>query len=265
MPAKSAKQLKLMQAVANNPKFAKKVNIPQSVGEEYSKESKMYNKKMMNGGKVKKMMKGGKVKKMMGGGMADKAGARAMDPRMAMAMEAQRRQAAMGGMKKGGKVKKMRAGGNTSRENRMEELGRVDAERANTASGRRNLSDEKSRIRSELKMKKGGSVKDKEGRAMAMNKKDMTGAQMSDAAGRAMMKKGGKVKKQGYNDRLNESLGARKGKKSQSMKSRRNESKGAKSSAGKKAYSGNKSSAQGSASRRADGIAQRGRTRGQMR
>jgi hypothetical protein len=41
MPAKSAKQLKLMQAVANNPKFAKKVNIPQSVGEEYSKESKM--------------------------------------------------------------------------------------------------------------------------------------------------------------------------------------------------------------------------------
>jgi hypothetical protein len=39
MPAKSAKQLKLMQAVANNPKFAKKVNIPQSVGKEYSKEN----------------------------------------------------------------------------------------------------------------------------------------------------------------------------------------------------------------------------------
>jgi translation elongation factor EF-Ts len=70
MPAKSAKQKRFMQAVANNPKFAKKVNIPQSVGEEYSKESKMYNKKMMNGGKVKKMMDGGKVKKMMGGGMA---------------------------------------------------------------------------------------------------------------------------------------------------------------------------------------------------
>ena len=246
MPAKSAKQLKLMQAVANNPKFAKKAGIPQSVGQEYTKESTM---KKYN----------------MGGGVADAAGARAMDPKMAMAMEAQRRRAAMGGMNKGGKVKKMKAGGNTSRENRMEELGRVDAERANTASGRRNLSDEKSRIRSELKMKKGGSVKDKEGRAMAMNKKDMTGAQMSDAAGRAMMKKGGKVKKQGYNDRLNESLGARKGKKSQSMKSRRNESKGAKASAGKKAYSGNKSSAQSSASRRADGIAQRGRTRGQMR
>ena len=109
MPAKSAKQLKLMQAVANNPKFAKKVNIPQSVGEEYSKESKMYNKKMMKGGKVKKMMGGGMA-------MADRAGTRAMDPRMTMAMEAQRRQAAMGGMKKGGgvKKKKMKKGGMVS-------------------------------------------------------------------------------------------------------------------------------------------------------
>jgi hypothetical protein len=151
MPAKSAKQLKLMQAVANNPKFAKKVNIPQSVGEEYSKESKMYNKKMMNGGKVKKMMDGGKVKKMMmGGPVADAAGARAMDPRMAMAMEAQRRQAAAGGMKEGGSVK-----------NKLEELGRVDAEKAYTTKGKRNLKDEKKRVVKEIKkkgMKKGGMV-----------------------------------------------------------------------------------------------------------
>ena len=33
------------------------------------------------------------------------------------------------------------------------------------------------------------------------------------------------MKKQGYNSRLDESMGARNGKKSQSMKSRRNESK----------------------------------------
>ena len=33
------------------------------------------------------------------------------------------------------------------------------------------------------------------------------------------------MKKQGYNSRLNESLGARNGKKSQSMKDRRDESK----------------------------------------
>ena len=40
--------------------------------------------------------------------------------------------------------------------------------------------------------------------------------------------KGGKTAKtQGYNDRLDESLGARDGKKSQSFKDRRDESKGA--------------------------------------
>ena len=81
-----------------------------------------------------------------------------MDPRMAMAMEAQRRQAAAGGMKKGGGVKKMKKGGSLndkmgralartggssapmnakgaamkkggSVKNELEELGRVDAEK----------------------------------------------------------------------------------------------------------------------------------------
>tara|TARA_R110002073_G_scaffold239843_1_gene401554 strand:+ start:187 stop:408 length:222 start_codon:yes stop_codon:yes gene_type:complete len=50
--------------------------------------------------------------------------------------------------------------------------------------------------------------------------------------------KGGKTTKtQGYNDRLDESLGARDGKKSQSFKDRRDESKGAEKAAGNKAYS----------------------------
>lgn len=40
MPAKSAKQERLMQAVANNPKFAKEVGIPQSVGKEYIGKAK---------------------------------------------------------------------------------------------------------------------------------------------------------------------------------------------------------------------------------
>ena len=44
-------------------------------------------------------------------------------------------------------------------------------------------------------------------------------------------------KKQGYDDRLDESLGARDGKKSQSFKDRRDESKGAEKAAGKRAYS----------------------------
>ena len=46
---------------------------------------------------------------------------------------------------------------NTRRENRLEELGRVDAERAFSKKGKRNLRDEKSRIRGELQ--KGGRVK----------------------------------------------------------------------------------------------------------
>ena len=45
---------------------------------------------------------------------------------------------------------------NTRRENRLEELGRVDAEKAYTSKGKRNLREEKSRIRSELKT--GGRV-----------------------------------------------------------------------------------------------------------
>ena len=54
--------------------------------------------------------------------------------------------------------------------------------------------------------------------------------------------KGGKSgdKKQGYNARLDESLGARRGAestKSQSLKSRRDESKGAEKAAGNRAYS----------------------------
>jgi hypothetical protein len=40
--------------------------------------------------------------------------------------------------------------GNTRRENRLEELGRVDAEKAYSKKGKRNLRDEKSRIRKEL-------------------------------------------------------------------------------------------------------------------
>jgi hypothetical protein len=101
MPAKSKKQKKFMQAVANNPEFAKKVGVKQSVGKEFTKEKDMK--------KVKKMQMGGRA-------MADKAGAQAMDPRMKMAMEAQRQQAAMGGMRKGGMVKKYDDGGKVDNE-----------------------------------------------------------------------------------------------------------------------------------------------------
>jgi len=272
MPAVSKKQQKFMQAVANNPKFAKKVGVKQSIGQEFTKEKDM-----------KKA-----VKKMNMGGMADREGRAMAAGRYANnpMMMADARGRAM--MKKGGKVKKMRKGCNTSRMNELEELGRVDAEKGYTAKGKRNLRDEKKRVVKEIKNKKaggkvkgykaGGMMADKEGRALAKNKRNMSAAKMADARGRAM--KAGGMKRQGANDRLDESLGMRRGKeatKSQSMKSRRDESRAmatggmlartggssAKMKAkGKAMKKGGTVKGRGNASKRADGIAQQGHTRG---
>ena len=45
MPAKSKKHEKFMQAVANNPKFAKKVGVPTKVGKEFTKKPKSKRRK----------------------------------------------------------------------------------------------------------------------------------------------------------------------------------------------------------------------------
>ena len=45
MPAKTKKQKKFMQAVANSPKFAKKVGVLQSVGKEFIKKPKTKRRK----------------------------------------------------------------------------------------------------------------------------------------------------------------------------------------------------------------------------
>jgi hypothetical protein len=66
-----------------------------------------------------------------------------------MIIEAQKK---MPGLKKGGRVKK-----NTKRMNRLEELGRVDAEKAYTKKGKRNLKAEKKRVVRELRSN-GGSA-----------------------------------------------------------------------------------------------------------
>jgi hypothetical protein len=229
MPVVSKKQGKFMQAVANSPKFAKKVGVKQSIGREFTKEKDM-----------KKA-----VKKMNMGGMADREG-RAMatgryanDPRMM----ADARGRAM--MKKGGKVKKMREGGNTSKMNELEELGRVNAEKGYSAKGKRNLKDEKARVVREIKNKKaggkvgykaGGMMADKEGRAMAAGKLKGSPAKMADARGRAM-KTGGML--------------ARTGGSSAKMKAK-----------GKAMKKGGTVKGRGNASKRADGIAQQGHTRG---
>jgi hypothetical protein len=101
MPSVSKKQHNLMAAVANNPAFAKKVGIKQSVGKEFTAADK---------GKTFKRS----------GGMA-----------------------------------------NTSRMNRLEELGRVDSEKAKTAKGKSNLAAEKKRIVGEMKYAKGGMTESK--------------------------------------------------------------------------------------------------------
>lgn len=56
MPSVSKKQHNLMAAVAKNPSFAKKVDIPQSVGKEF-----------LAADKGKKFAKGGEMKKLFGG------------------------------------------------------------------------------------------------------------------------------------------------------------------------------------------------------
>jgi len=97
------------------------------------------------------------------------------------------------GFKRGGHV-------NTRRMNRLEELGRVDAERADTRSGRRNLGAEKRRIVRELRAK-GGKVqgyKDRKDESIAMRiRKKRTPAQLKASRDESYGRFGSKAKKSG--------------------------------------------------------------------
>ena len=57
MPSTSKKQRNFMAAVANNPAFAKKAGVPQSVGKEFNNADK--GKTFKQGGDMKKMNMGG--------------------------------------------------------------------------------------------------------------------------------------------------------------------------------------------------------------
>jgi hypothetical protein len=123
-----------MAMVANDPAAAKRVGIPQSVGSEYMQADKgmkfgkgsshsrpdlqKINKPDTRHGKNELFSKGGKTT------------VKHEDPKMA----------------------------NTSRMNKLEELGRVDAEKAKTSKGKKNLMAEKKRVVGELKYAKGGMV-----------------------------------------------------------------------------------------------------------
>ena len=159
-----------MQAVANNPKFANKVGVNQSIGREFTKENNMKQE----------------TKKMMGGGMADRRG---------RAMTRMGADAAGRAMNYGGKVKKMNKGGPTARTkhimNEKEEISRVDKE-----------------IRKNEGYKAGGMMKDKEGRAMKKGgkvKKQGYNARLDESLGARKGKK-----KQSMKARRDESKGAKK-------------------------------------------------------
>jgi len=96
MPSVSKKQHNLMAAVAHNPKFAKKVGIPQSVGEEFNKADK--GKQFKRGGEMAESKK--MVKKEVSFMKAKGAPKSMVKHEMAEA-----------GMKKGGACKKMARGG----------------------------------------------------------------------------------------------------------------------------------------------------------
>ena len=97
---------------------------------------------------------------------------------------------------------------NSKRMNRLEELGRVDAEKADTSKGKRNLREEKSRIVRELKAKGGkvGSKRKKMGPGAASPRRkkrgkfpDLTGDGKVTRAdvlkGRGVFKSGGMAKR----------------------------------------------------------------------
>ena len=196
MPSKTKKQAKFMAAVANNPKFAKKAGVPQSVGKDFAKADK---------GKTFKE-----------GGMPSYFESTKGKPGKAVKK-----------YNKGGRLKSLR--------NEVEESRRVADTRPKDAKERKDKSEELSRINREEKrdMKMGGKVEYKSG--------GMT---------------------QGYNARLDDSMGARNGKKSQGMAARRNESKGMEKARGKGAYSGASTMmASGGTVKGCDGMATQGLTR----
>lgn len=58
MPSKSPAQHRLMQAVAHNSEFARKVGIPQDVGKEFADADEAKNKKSMDYGAMTRRLMG---------------------------------------------------------------------------------------------------------------------------------------------------------------------------------------------------------------
>ena len=165
MPSVSKKQHNLMAAVANNPKFAKKVGISKSVGEEFMKSDKT--KKFGSGGALKEvdssenpglsklptevrnkmgyMKKGGMTKKMAKGGCATKSDAKTIAKK-----EVKGHESSMHKMKKGGMA--YAKGG-------IVEKGTGEKYKSKAAMMKHEKKESKAEEMKEHKMKKGGMAK----------------------------------------------------------------------------------------------------------
>jgi hypothetical protein len=128
MPSKSKKQHYFMEAVANNPAFARKADVPQSVGREFVAADKGH--KFSKGGDVKKKMTmpmgaGAPMRKPMPPAMPP-----AMPPGGGMAPPA----APPMGMKKGGSVKQS-SGSASSRADGIAQKGKTKGTQVRMAGG----------------------------------------------------------------------------------------------------------------------------------
>ena len=151
MPSTSKKQHNFMAAVANNPKFAKKAGVPQSVGKDFTAADKgvsfkggprsrpdlqKVNKPETLQGKTELFKQGGNT-------MATKMGKPTMKPGMSMAKDGMKKPTPMAktdmagsmmGMKKGG-MKKMAAGGFTRSADGVASKGKTKAKQIKMAYG----------------------------------------------------------------------------------------------------------------------------------
>ena len=189
MPSKSKAQHNLMEGVAHNAAFAKKVGIPQSVGRDFAEADK--GKKFSKGGASSQAARqsinqpktnhGGQALFKQGGTMATKMGKPTMKLGMSTAKDGMKKPTPMAGMIKGG-MKKMADGGMTM----VEKGGKMVPDFAADGKG---------------KMKAGGMAKKMMGGGMTYAKgggiesKGKTKGKQISMSGNKGMKSGGMAKK----------------------------------------------------------------------
>jgi len=199
-----------MQAVANNPKFAKKVGVPTKVGKEFTKETEM---KYEKGGKVKSNKDVKKRETEENKGFREKLIEKITPSFLKKQKEKKKAMDNIEkGMKKGGKVKKYEDGGNVARspreKARMAEKMRAEMGRPKTLGdlariqAKRDARGMLQKPQSRQTQRRGAAVKGEEAKAAGMKKggavkkgyhKMPDGTVMKDSAHK--MKHGGMVGK----------------------------------------------------------------------